>query len=398
MSPANRLRLFYFLYYGYVGAYLPFFSSYLQGLGFSGGQIGAVQMAAPLVSAPVALAWAGAADRLGSPARALRAATLWALGAMVLLPWARTPATVAAVILGNALGAAAVVPLVDSVTIEWVKGHPGATYSGVRLYGSLGFAGAALTVGLLLRFRGGRPADPLIPFAVVALVAGYALVARRMPSPPPPGERPHLRDALQLLRDPRLALVMLAGMLHWAGCAPFHILLGVHVHDLALPHSITGLCMAVAVGAEIAALLAFPRLEALLSTRGLFTVAFAGTALRWWLAARIRGAPALVAVQLLHACTFGLFWGSSVRALGVLVPARLRATGQALFGAVVFGAGNVIGYPLAGRGYDRYGSVGPLFGWAAALELFPLAASLVVLGRRPGRASPGGRPDGPGVD
>jgi PPP family 3-phenylpropionic acid transporter len=55
---------------------------------------------------------------------------------------------------------------------------------------------------------------------------------------------------------------------------------------------------------------------------------------------------------------------------------RRAATGQALFGAVVFGGGNALGYQLSGLGYDHYRSVAPLYAWAAALEVLPLAAAL----------------------
>ena len=44
---AARLRALYFLYYGNVGTYLPFFAVYLQGLGFTGQEIGIIQMLPP---------------------------------------------------------------------------------------------------------------------------------------------------------------------------------------------------------------------------------------------------------------------------------------------------------------------------------------------------------------
>jgi PPP family 3-phenylpropionic acid transporter len=64
-----------------------------------------------------------------------------------------------------------------------------------------------------------------------------------------------------------------------------------------------------------------------------------------------------------------------------IVPARLRATGQALFSAVVFGGGNVAGYWLSGVGYDRLGGVAPLYAIAAAVELVPLALAAAIAGR-----------------
>jgi PPP family 3-phenylpropionic acid transporter len=90
----------------------------------------------------------------------------------------------------------------------------------------------------------------------------------------------------------------------------------------------------------------------------------------------------VAALQAMHGLTFGLFWGSAMRALADLVPARLRATGQAVFTAVAFGGGNAAGYALAGVGYDRLGGVGPLFAFAAAAEIASLALVLLPL-RRP---------------
>jgi len=376
MSPAARLRTFYFLYYGAVGANLPYFAAYLRGLGFSGEQIGTVLMMGPILAAPVALAWAAAADRVGAPSRVLAAATLWSVCAAVFLPVARTPVALGAVILAQSLAERAVVPLVDSVTLEWTRAHPESSYARIRLFGSLGFIALAQGLGLALAARGDRPGDVLVPVTVLACVAGYAVAARRLPAPEPSSARPRAREALALVQDRRLLALLVACSVHWAGCAPFHLMYGVFVRDEGLPASVTGLGMAVGVGAEVLVLLSFPRFERRLSDRALFALAFAATAVRWALLSRAHGAGPVIALQLFHGFTFGLFWAASMRALAKVVPPKLRATGQALYAAVVFGAGNAIGYQLSGLGYDRMGGARPLFAAAAALEAALLGATL----------------------
>ncbi len=388
MSPAARLRLFYFLYYGSVGALLPYFAPYLRGLGWSGEQIGTVQMIGPLVAGPAALAWAAAADRLGAPSRALALAATWAAVVTAALPLARTPLAVAAVLLASSLASSAVVPLVDSVAVEWIRTQPGRSYARIRLFGSLGFIALAQGLGLALGARGDRPGDLLVPIAVAACVAGYALTARRVPSAPPPPVRPHLAEMAGLLRDRTLVAFLAACALHWAGCAPFHLLFGVFVRDRGLSAATTGLGMAVGVGAELAVLLAFPRIESRLSLRAIFAAAFAGTSLRWLLLARSDSAAALVLLQLLHGLTFGAFWGAAVRSMSIQVPPHLRATGQALFSAIVFSGGNAAGYELSGLGYDHYGSVGPLYAWAGVAEIVPLGVMTALAGRLRSQPSP----------
>ena len=392
----GRLRLFYFLYYGYVGAFLSYFAPYLRGLGFTGHQIGAIMLCAQLVAAPAALAWGQLGDRLRAPSQALKLCALGALGAMAALPFARTPLAVGAVLVAHAIFGGAVVPLLDATTMEAVRRDPGGpTYSRTRLFGSLGFIVSAQGLGLALSARGERPADLLVPLAMLAFVVGYALLAQRsvseigsLPSAARASteERPHLRDAATLLRSPPLLVLLAACALHWASLSPYHLFFGVLIRDLALPASLTGLALAVGVCAEVAAFFAFPALERRVPLQPLFALSFAATALRWLLVSRATSAFALVALQLLHGLSFGLFWGCAVESLGRIVPARLRATGQAIFSAVVFGAGNALGSGFAGAAYDRFGSVGPLFAAASAIELIPLALVAVlgaILSRRP---------------
>lgn len=384
MSPSTRLRLLYLLYYGNVGTYLPYFAAYLRGRGFSGREIGLVQMLPSLLGPAVALSWASWADHRGSPGRALRIASGWAALAVLLLPLARDPWQVGAVVALMALGDRAIVPLVDSVTIEWCHATPGASYTRVRLFGSIGFITFALLAGWALTLRGDRPADLLVPIAVAACVAGYALAARRTPSTTGHPERPSAHDVAALARDRRLHLLLLAAAVHWAACAPYHLLFGVLVRDRGLPASVTGAGMGVGVAAEIAALLLFPRLARRIPLRGLFAVAFLGSAVRWALVAGATGPLAVVSLQALHGLTFGIFWGCATQALAETVPPALRTTGQAVFSAVVFGGGNAVGYALSGIGYDRFGGAGPLFAFAAAAELVSLGILLVP---RPARAA-----------
>ncbi len=376
-SSATRLRALYFLYYGNVGTVLPFFAVYLHGLGFSGKQIGLIQMLPSFPLAPVvAVAWATFADHRATPQRALRLATGWVALTVLLLPFVRTPAQVAVVVVLMALGDRAVVPLTDSVTIEHCRENPGVSYARIRLFGSLGFIALTLAVGRLLTLRGGRPADLIVPATVVLCVAGYALVARTLPSTPRHGDRPAPREMLALLRDRRLWALLGPAALHWAACAPYHVFFGVFVRDLGLPDDVTSAGMAIGVVAEIAVLLVYPRLERRLPLKALLAVAFAGSAIRWTLLARASDPLAVAGLQTLHGLTFGLFWGSAMRALADLVPPRLRATGQAVFTGVVFGGANAVGYALSGIGYDRLGGAAPLFSWAAVLEIVSLAALL----------------------
>src|SRR5205814_643765 len=167
----------------------------------------------------------------------------------------------------------------------------GLGFSGEQI-GAVTFAQQAVAAPAALIWGGiadrlGAPARALsvctagMPFAYLACVGGYALLAQTLPPVEAHPDRPRWRDASVLLRNPRLLFVLAVCAIHWAACAPYHLLFGVLVRDLGLSSSVTGAGLAVGVLAEVFALLAFPSLLRRLSVRILFGVAFAGTAVRW---------------------------------------------------------------------------------------------------------------------
>ena len=400
MSRGPRLALFkllYFSHYGSVAVVMVAFPSYLRGLGFTGEQIGAAWAPAQIAAAPAALLWGAAADKLRAASKALQLCTAGALAAMCLLPFARTPALIGALLFVHALFNAGTVPLVDSLTMEAVHGSLEASYARTRVLGSVGFVVVAQTLGLVLAARGNLAADRLVPLALIAMVCWTAVVAtlirlRRVEviKISPASSKARLRDAARLLRGPILLLLAMNAV-HWAALAPYHLLFGVLLRDRGLGAELTGLAMALGVTAEALALIAFPRLVRRFSLPVLFAAAFAATAVRWLLVSRASTAPELVALQLAHGLSFGLWWGASVEAMGRLVPPPLRSTGQALFSAVVFGLGNAAGYSLSGIGYDRFHGAERVFAVAGAVELVLAAIAIgaaVVVARRAAVASP----------
>ena len=381
----GRLRAFYFLYYGYVATHLGFLAPYLRGLGFSGDAIGAVAMAAQLTSVPAGLFWAHAADVRDSREKTLRLCAVCGFCGLAFLPFARTPWEVGLTLVAYGLFASAIVPLADSICMEWAAASPRQSYARIRLFGSLGFVVVAQGLGLLLTARGDRHGDPLMPWATIAAVLGYAIAAltlRGSSEGRRPAEHPaFFPAALRILSDPLILLLFAVCVLHWGSCAPYHLLYGVLVRDHGLPSSLTGLGLALGVVAEVVALFAFPLLLRRFSLALLLAASFAGTALRWLLLSQAHQAFGIVALQLFHGLTFGIWWAAAVESMRRSVPLPLRATGQALFSAVVFGAGNAIGYALAGAGYERYGSVSPLFEFAAGVEVVALAISALAVAR-----------------
>jgi PPP family 3-phenylpropionic acid transporter len=380
---ARRLRLFYFSYFVAVGIYYPFLVPHLRSIGLGGSEIGTAQMASSVAAIPASFLWGALADRLQAPARALQWATRAAFVAACALVFARTPMTVAILLFALGLAAPAIIPLVDTVAVDSLHTRPGASYARLRLFGSLGFIVSAQGFGLFLALIGESAQSHVMPFGYAAALFVAALGASAIPSHRlEPRPKPHFGDARLLLHDRRLAVFLVAGAVHAATTATYQ-LYGTLVHDRGLSPAVTGAGMAFGVVVEVLVLFFFPVLERRLSIATLLGFAFAGSALRWWLVSRAPAAGSLIAIQAFHGLTFGLYWAVAVKALTQWVPARLRATGQALFSSISWSLGGAIGYRVAGWGYERLGGATPVYAWAAAVELAAVALGLLLWRREP---------------
>jgi PPP family 3-phenylpropionic acid transporter len=387
------LRLFYVCYFTAVGVSVPFFTPYLRGLGLSGLEISALLSLAPLCHLGVPLCWGWFADRTQRPDVLLRVACLGACLCLLPLLYVRTLPALVYVYAAHQVFAVAILALMDSMAIDRVR-REGGEYARIRLWGSVSFMLACWLCGLWLDARARPGGDPLVPLLMTAAL-GVTVLASLSVRGHPGTERPHAHDLRRLLRDRRFLLLLVVAPLHWACTAPYHGFLGVLVRDRGLPASVTGSAFALSVLCELGAFFFFRRLRQRFSLPALLAVVTAASAVRWAVVAVSTSTVVLVAVQALHALTFGVFWGTAMAWLAACVPPSLRATGQALYATATSGLGSLLGIYGAGLLYDATGGAAAAFAAAAALELVPLALVLTV-GRKLGAGAGLGLGLGPG--
>lgn len=380
-APWARLKVLYFLYFAAIGISAPFFTAYLRGIGFSGGQVGFALMMGALGAGPGVMVWGLVADRLGAPTRTMKLAAAGAFLSMGALPWVRSPEGVALMLFAQGLTFPAVSSLLDAVTIESIHTHPRASYARIRTFGSIGFIVAAQGLGLFLWRRGDVAGDIAVPAAYVACLLGCAALVQALPPLAFHREVPSLRDAVGLLGDRRLLLLLAAGAAHQLATAAHYQLFGVLVRDLHLPAYVTGTGSALGVVSEIGVFLIFPWLQQRFSYMKLLMAAFLGSGLRWFLLAHSSSPLELVAVQSLHGLTFALYWAALMAILGRWVPSRLRASGLALQSAFATSLATGAGSFFAGLGYDRLGGAPAVYTSAAVIELVPTVL-ILLLSRR----------------
>ncbi len=357
-----RLAGFYFLFFAAVGAFLPYWSLYLEGIGLDARHIGALVALGMAVRIVTPNLWGWIADRRGRRMGVIRAGACVALGCFALVPLARDPLVLGAIIVLYSIFWTAVLPQFEAVTLAFLGPHS-ARYSRVRLWGSVGFVVASALVGVVLDATGALT----LPWLLLALMASVALMSFAVREPS--GQRAGAGGGASATAAPppavrSMALLLLACALMQASHGPYYVFFSIHLQDLGYPRTQIGALWALGVVAEVALFACMPRVLAFAPHVPLFAACFVLTALRWVaLALAPATLPVLVAVQSLHAVSFGAYHALAIALVHRLFAGGRQGRGQALYSSLSFGAGGAAGSAAAGWLWQ---AAGPQATWLAA--------------------------------
>ncbi len=268
------------------------------------------------------------------------------------------------------------IPLANSMTFRALAGRRQG-YAAIRLWGTIGYILVAMGAGFLMNRIGLRMGMYGIALAMMACgVVGWAGRSRDRNGLLPV----RLEEFPQTLRDRRVVVLLLATCLAQVSFGPYTTFFTIHLQHLGLSSGFAGTAWALAAGSELIVMLGWTRMCALASPRTWLTVALAAHAVRWGLFVVARDPAFLLAIQLTHAFTFGVFYLAGVQTVDAFVPDGLRATAQGVFSSVTFGVGGLVGNTLAGLLYEPLGMARM---YAVAAVLAAGATVLHWVGTRP---------------
>lgn len=326
---AQRISLHYAALFLVPGVYLPFFAAWLESRGLHPTEISimlSVGILMRLLAGPVA---AHAVDRSGRRKTAVILLAWVSIASFALLGWVDGFIAMLLVWIVHSAAWAPITPFSDNIALLAATRHK-LDYGRMRLWGSLGFLGAAYLSGLWLK---GRDADWIFILLLAGLLllvaASYLLPDLRLPLAKPRAAAP----ALLLLRQRRFLLFVGATACLQASHAAFYTFGTLHWRSLGHSDAAIGLLWAEGVLAEIV-LFAFARhLPAKLGGTGLLLIAAAGGLLRWSITAGAEDYLLLVLLQALHAATFGAAHIGAMRLLSDGCAPDASATAQSLYSA-----------------------------------------------------------------
>lgn len=375
--PYWRLSGFYFFYFATLGALVPYWGLYLKSIGFAPLDIGML-MALLMVSRIVApVLWAWIADHRAQRMRVVRLAGLLTVVSFAGVFFGTGFWWLAAVLMAFSFFWNASLPVVEVITLNHMEGRAGA-YGRVRLWGSLGFIGSVVVLGMVIDARGPHwvlPALLLLMLGIGTFTLALPETAARVFNEP----AGRLRD---VIRRPEVLAFLLACFLMQASHGPYYTFYSIYLEAHGYSKTLIGFLWAFAVLCEIGVFLLTRRLLQHIALRRLLLLSFALAALRWLLIGHFPDILAiLIAAQVLHAASFGSFHASAIQMVYGFFTGRHQHRGQAIYGSASFGLGGAVGSLYSGYTWSAWGPSGS-FDIAALLAGMAFVVAYLFLHER----------------
>jgi len=352
MFPYWRLSTYYFFYFGFVGAFSPYFTLYLQSLDYSATDIAVLMSVMQVMRVLAPNLWSWLADRTGLRVPIIRASAMLSLAGFCLFFLTTSFGGMLAAMVVMAFFWSAALPLVESLTFAHL-GTLGHHYGRIRLWGSIGFIVAVVGLGHLLDFV----AIEAVLVIIASILGGIIVCGLTLPEAARRGGSRTTARLAETLRRPEVVALLGACFFMSAAHGALYVFYSIHLAAHGYGKAVIGWMWALGVIAEIAMFLVMPALaqrfgmgRILLATLAVAVLRF--TVIGWG----VESLVLLLFAQLLHGVTFGAYHAAAISLVNRWFPGRLQSQGQALYGSLSFGAGGMLGGLISGVTWDTIGA------------------------------------------
>ena len=366
----SRLSRFYFIYYFFVGAFVPYWGLYLKSEQFSPADIGILMSLFQISRIFAPNFWGWLADHTGKRAQWIKLTAFLGLCGFTAVFWAHGFYWFFFVMAALSLFTSSTLPLAESLTLAHLattNGH----YSRIRMWGSLGFIVAAVILGYLIDFTGIRS---LLWFLLAVQMTLFALTYTL----PDAKVEPHAHDHFsiwQVIKQPNVLALLIGCALMVTAHGVLYNFYSIYLSEHGYSKGMIGLLWSVGVICEIGIFMLMPKIMARYSLKTILLISLVLAVVRFtMIGIAVDNIVLLVLAQTLHAATFGSFHAASVEVITQFFNGRHQAKGQAIYNSVAYGIGGTIGGVAGGYALQYLGGQ-KTFMLAA---IFPLLGLLVI--------------------
>lgn len=381
----HRLSRFYFIYYFFVGAFVPYWGLYLQSEKFSAADIGILMSLFQISRIFAPNFWGWLADHTGKRAQWIRLTAFLGLCGFIAVFWAHGFFWMFFVMAALSLFTSSTLPLAESLTLAHLattNGH----YSRIRMWGSLGFIVAAVILGFMIDRAG---IASLLWFLLMVQVSLFILSYTL----PEPTVAPHEHDHFsiwQVIKQPNVIALLVGCSLMVTAHGVLYNFYSIYLSEHGYSKGAIGLLWSVGVICEIGIFMLMPKIMARFSLKAILLTSLVLAVIRFTLiGVSVDNLWMIILAQTLHAATFGSFHAASVEVITQFFKGRHQAKGQAIYNSVAYGVGGAIGGIAGGYALQYLGGQ-QTFVLAAAFPLLGLAVIGFGLKLSQDQQKPGG--------
>lgn len=366
MRPFSWLSLFLIAIYFVYGAYVPFWSLWLESKGISAEQIGL------LIGLGLGIRFAGnllimwRANRASLLIPTCRYLAVLSLLCYLGFYWVDSFWALLALMLVANFIYPTLLPLSEALAARMML-QVKLDYGKVRLWGSAAFIVGSTLVGALVQHYGAS-------WVLHAMILGLLLLTGLtwLPMAPAPQDAPSSGNKIgfrSLLTDRSFLIFLLVVSLLQGSHAAYYGFSALYWKAHGYAENVIGYLWALGVMAEILMFALSRRLLKGFSYQQLFFIGGLGCVLRWTLLANTTELAWLLVAQLLHAVTFCVSHLGAIRYMTQQLPAEQVIPAQTLYAAFPAGVVMALLTAVAGFGYQQV--QGEVF-WLMAMLVVPV--------------------------
>lgn len=366
----NRLSRFYFIYYFFVGAFVPYWGLYLQSEQFSAADIGILMSLFQISRIFAPNFWGWLADHTGKRAQWIKLTAFLGLCGFTAVFWAHGFFWLFFVMAALSVFTSSTLPLAESLTLAHLattNGH----YSRIRMWGSLGFIVAAVVLGFMIDIAG---ITSLLWFLLIVQMSLFVL-SYTLPEPKVAAHEHDHFSIWQVIKQPNVIALLVGCSLMVTAHGVLYNFYSIYLSEHGYSKGMIGLLWAVGVICEIVIFMLMPRIMSRFSLKAILLISLALAVIRFsMIGIAVDNIWLLILAQTLHAATFGSFHAASVEVITQFFNGRHQAKGQAIYNSVAYGVGGTIGGVAGGYALQYLGGQ-QTFMLAA---IFPLIGLVVI--------------------
>jgi MFS transporter, PPP family, 3-phenylpropionic acid transporter len=359
------LSTHYFLYFGILGIYLPYFNLYCYHLDFSSIQIGILSAVRTFSTALFPLVWGVIADKYDTRRPIFIAAVV---ASTIIWSFYLLTADFKLMLLITAVYGifyAPIISFLESFSMDLLDKRK-SDYGQLRVWGSLSFILVVIAVGRLI--------DMYSAAIILVLILGGSIIQSilsfTIPHTASRKREKSFSANVKMFLNRRALTFLLCAFLMLVSHGTYYGFFSIHLEQLGYGGAFIGFAWALASIAEISIMVGSARIFSRFAFEKVLIFSFFMAAIRWAVLAGAESAGLILFTQLFHAFSYGSFHVASILYIDKLAPPRAKTLGQAVNNAVTYGMGIMAGFFISGYLFEKIG----------ASNLFLICSALALTG------------------